>query len=188
VARKDPKELVLDINGAAGYLSLIEHAFSKYLHTKLERKNYFLLNRGNYIIASVLDESNSTAPLHIKKTAIDLFDPELPVIKEKTVAPGEQAFLYDCTALQPTRPKVLCTAARVYAEQVTTNNYSFTAKSPSNTVNAMRILLPSRPTKIELNKSGEPLNIQKQDWDSDTHTLLLKFDNYSEGVGVSINW
>lgn len=188
VVRKDPKELVLETNGAVDYLSLIDGAFSKYLHTKLLHKNYFLLKRGNYIIASVFDESNSTASLHIKKTTIDLFDPELPVVKEKIVQPGEQAFLYNCSDLKTTKPKVLCTAARVYSEKATINNYSFTAKSPTNTINAMRILLPFNPKQVKLNKGDEILNILKQEWDDDTHTLLLKFDNYSEGVNVTICW
>jgi len=188
IVRKDPKELVLDSHGAVDYLSLIDEVFSKYLHIKMLHKNYFLLNRGNYIIASVLDETKDNAPLHIKKAVIDLFDPELPVIKEKIVQPGEQAFLYDCSILKTTKPKVLCTAARIYSEKSTINNYSFTAKSPSNTINAMRILLPASPKQVKLNKGGESLNILKQDWDADTHTLLLKFDNYSEGVNVDMSW
>ncbi|MFC0773336.1 hypothetical protein [Terrimonas alba] len=187
VIRKDPKELVLEPNGAVDYLSLIDIAFSKYLRTKVLHKNYFLLNRGNYIIASVLDESNSKDPLHIKKTAIDLFDPELPVIKEKIVYPGEQAYLYNCSALK-TKPSVLCAAGRIYSEKTTTNNYSFTVKSPSNTINAMRILLPSNPKQIKLNKGDDIVNLLKQQWDTDTNTLLLKFVNYSEGVNVNISW
>jgi hypothetical protein len=188
IVRKDPKELVLDSNGAVDYLSLIGEAFSKYLHIKMLHKNYFLLNRGSYIIASVLDEAKDKNPLHIRKATIDLFDPELPVIKEKIVQPGEQAFLYDCSAIKTTKPKVLCAAARIYSEKSTANSYSFTAKSPSNTVNAMRILLPSNPKQVKLSKGSETLNVLKQDWDADTHTLLLKFDNYSEGVSVDISW
>lgn len=188
VIRKDPKELVMEPNGAADYLSLIDAAFSTYLQTKVLHKNYFLLNRGNYIIASVLEESNSKAPLRIKKTVIDLFDPELPVIKEKIVQPGEQAYLYNCSALKTTKPGVLCAAARISSEKIVSNNYRFTVKSPSNTINAMRIVLPSNPQQVKLNKDGDTIDILKQEWDSDTHTLLLKFVNYSQGVNVNISW
>jgi hypothetical protein len=188
IVRKDPKELVLNANGAVNYLALIENAFSKYVRNKLERKNYFLLNRGNYIIASVLEENTDKEPLRITNTAIDLFDPELPILKEKIVKPGEQAFLYDCSGLKPTKPKVLAAAARIYDEKRGTSSYTFTAKSPSNTVNAMRILLPSGPGQVELKKGEQILNVLKQEWDKDTQTLLLKFDNYSEGVEVNIHW
>jgi hypothetical protein len=61
---------------------------------KLIAKNHFLLSRGPYDIAAVLDENEDKQPLVIKGPVIDLFDPELPVLDEKVVNPGQQAYLY----------------------------------------------------------------------------------------------
>lgn len=62
---------------------------------KVELKNNFVVQRGAYVIAAVLDESISSKPVQIKGLYIDLFDKDLPVISQKKINPGEQAYLYD---------------------------------------------------------------------------------------------
>ena len=65
------------------------------------------------------------------------------ITDEKQVNPGEQAFLFNIGRVEnPGTPQVLATAARVYEENRTSDDYSFVAKSPSNTTNVMRVLLP----------------------------------------------
>lgn len=188
INRKDPKELVLQPDGDAMYMAQIKKAYEQYAKSgSLQVKNNFLLHRGPYIIAAVVDENADTNPLQITGPVIDLFDPSLPVLNAKEVAPGEQAFLYDLKNLSLKRPKVLAAAARVYDEKNTVSAYSFIVKSPSKTINAMRIYLPYRPGKIKLQKQdGAAVSIEKQEWDANTHTVFLQFQNFSEGVMVSI--
>ena len=62
-------------------------------------------------------------------------------------------------------------------------SYSFIAKSPAETDNVMRILLPKKPKEITV--SASPFT---SEWDADTHTLLLQFENNPEGVQVNIEW
>ncbi len=121
---------------------------------------------------------------------IDLFDPKLPVVKQKNVEPGEQAYLYDINQLKDkSKPAVLAAAARVYEEKADKNHYHFVVKSPSNTVNIMRILLPAKPKEISLKQEniGE-IPLKQHEWDNDSHTLLLGFENYSDGVKVDLSW
>src|SRR5690606_6383873 len=85
----------------------------------------------------------------IEGPVIDLFDPELPILAEKEIKPGEQAFLYDIGAVSdPEKPQVLAAASRVYQEKRTAGSYSFLTKSPEGTGNVMRILLPSKPRHV----------------------------------------
>ena len=180
VVRQDPKEFVMQAAGDQSLLSVIEKAYGK-----LEYKNHFYLERGPYVLAAVVDENAvSSEPLQLNGSYIDLFDPKLPCLKQKTVNPGEQAFLFDIRAVsQKNRPQVLAAASRQSDESIGKKSYSFIAKSPAETDNVMRILLPKKPK--EITASCSPFT---SEWDEDTHTLLLQFENHPEGVQVKIEW
>ena len=180
VVRQDPKEFVMQEAGDQSLLSVIEKAYGK-----LKYKNHFYLERGPYVLAAVVDENAvSSEPLQLKGNYIDLFDPKLPCLKQKTVNPGEQAFLFNIHAVsQKNRPQVLASASRQSNEMIGKRTYSFLAKSPAETDNVMRILLPKKPQSIKVSA-----NQFKSEWDDQTHTLLLQFENNPEGVQVNIEW
>jgi hypothetical protein len=190
LVRRDPKELVMTPGQDLDFLTQVKKGYEQYAKAgKLVIKNYFLLNRGPYDIAAVLDENEFQNPLIIKGPVIDLFDPGLPVLPEKTVNPGEQAFLYQLSRVKKNgKPAVLAAAARVYNEKAGAKEYSFVVKSPAKTVNVMRILLPAKPATVKAEKGGAEISLAKNSWDEKSNTLLLEFDNYSEGVHVSITW
>jgi hypothetical protein len=99
------------------------------------------------------------------------------------VNPGEQAFLFDIDAVKDAmRPQVLAAASRQYKEKVGERSFAFTAKSPANTDNVMRILLPKEPKKVKVAATYQ------SEWDAKTRTLLLQFENQPEGVQVEITW
>jgi hypothetical protein len=190
LVRQDPKELVLKPQQDSSFLQLVKQAYEQEAQAgPLETKNFFYLERGPYNIASVMDESVSPEPLRIKGPLIDLFDPELPVLSEKIVRPGEQAYLYDPARVKnKQQPKVLCAASRVYKEQTTPHTYTFLTRSPSNTQNVMRILLPAKPARIVITAPNSQPQELALNWDEPTHTTLLKFENASEGVKVAITF
>ena len=180
VVRQDPKEFVMQADGDQSILKVIEQAYGK-----LDYKNHFYLERGPYVLASVVDESDiSKDPLILKGNYIDLFEPNLPVLKQKVVNPDEQAFLFNIDAVKnKKKPQVLASASRQYDEQTGKRSYSFIAKSPSETNNVMRILLPKQPKNVKV--SAQTFT---SEWDKATHTLLLQFENNPEGVQVNIEW
>ncbi|MWB96090.1 hypothetical protein GON26_17120 [Flavobacterium sp. GA093] len=192
VVRENPKELVLKKDNDSFFLDIVATAYHNIApDEELELKNYYYLERGPYDIVAVMEESTNGEPLHIKRNVIDLFDPELPVLQEKIVQPGEQAYLYDLDRIpNKTKPQVLCAASRVYKEKSSGKTYSFVTKSPSNTMNAMRILLPSKPKEVILRKSNSNQNIKEftTSWDENSKTCLLKFENSSKGIQVSLKW
>jgi hypothetical protein len=191
VVRKNPKELVIEKNNDKGFIDIVAEA---YHHAepkeKLELKNFYYLERGPYDIVAVLDENDNKEPLHINRPIIDLFDPELPVLQEKTVNPGEQAYLFDLNRIENKKqPQVLCAASRVYDEKISKNSYAFLTKSPSNTSNAMRILLPSKPSQIILSDdTNQTISAFTNSWDETSKTCLLKFENDSKGISVQLKW
>ncbi|MEE1945305.1 hypothetical protein VRU48_09310 [Pedobacter sp. KR3-3] len=192
IVRKDPKELVMQANGDADFLANVKNAYETDAHAgELLFKNNFVLDRGPFKMVAVLNETSNDEALTLTGTFIDLFDPALPILHQKTVAPNTQAYLYDVNkATAKNTPQVLAAAGRLddSTVKITKNSYAFVIKSPSNTVNAMRILLPKKPKQVAAKLNGKDLELFKNDWDEQSKTLLLSFDNYSEGVNVDINW
>ncbi len=191
VIREDPKEFVLNANNDKAYFDVIQKAYKTAPNKgKLETKNNFALERGPYLIAVVMDESISDKPLSLNGVYIDLFDPELPILKEKTIRPGEQTFLYNIKQVKnKAKPAVLCGASRVYDEVFSNGYYSFIAKSPIETNNVSRVLLPKKPKEVTVkNKAGERMTTASHSWDETSKTCLLKFENDPDGITVEIKW
>lgn len=191
VLRNDPKDFVLTPNNDKKLLDIVRDMYEQKAKAgKLKFKNNFYLARGNYDLVSVLDESTDSKPYILKGTLIDLFDPQLPVLSEKVVQPGTQAFLYNVGRVSDKqKPQVLAGACRIYEENTKNREYSFVAKSPINTTNVMRILLPAKPSgcTIRNNKGAEPTGT-KWSWDAKSKTCLITFENDPEGISVSLKW
>ena len=191
VIREEPKSFVLNANSDKAYFATVQKAFETAPNKgKLETKNNLYLERGPYIITAVMDESVSNEPLTLKGVFIDLFDPELPVLKEKTIRPDEQAFLYNVQQVKNrNKPTVLCGASRVYDEVSKSGYYSFVAKSPSQTNNVSRVLLPKKPKEVTVkNAAGEVITAAEHSWDETSKTCLVKFENDPDGITVEVTW
>lgn len=192
VIRKDPKEFVLKEGSDKEFIATVKRMYEEKAKAgTLEFKNHFYLERGAYDLAAVLDEGSiSNEPYIIKGRLIDLFDPTLPVLTEKVVQPGEQAFLLDINRIKDQdKPQVLCGAARTYEEKVGKKDFSFVAKSPINTTNVMRVLLPGEPESVVIaDAKGNALVEATSQWDAQSKTCLLTFENNPEGVIVSFKW
>jgi len=191
IIKEDPKELIVEPGKDSTFAALIKQAYeANGSKSRMTTKNYLYLERGPYDIAAVMDESVSDKPLTIKGPVIDLFDPALPVLSQKIVQPGQQAFLYDLNRIvKKQQPRVLCSASRVSDENVNTHTYFFIAKSPDSTKNVMRILLPSKPKSVSVKDStGAIIKDTSFEWDAKSHTCLLQFINKSEGLRIRITW
>lgn len=191
ILRSDPKEYVLTADADKTIIDVVKRLYEQKTKSgSLMFKNNFYLQRGNYDLIAVMDESVNNAPYIAKGLFIDIFDPQLPVVSEKVVLPGTQAFLYDINRIKnKNKPQVLATAARVYDELVKSKEYSFIAKSPVNTTNVMRVLIPSKPTAVSVKDSlGNEIKDTTWDWESKGKTCLITFENSPEGVSVTIKY
>ena len=177
ILRQDPKEFVLTAGADAPLMAAVSAAYGP-----LEQKNHFLLHRGPYTVGAVMDESVSEAPLKVDGTLIDLYDPELPVLREKTIGPGEQFFLYDVRKA-PKAPAVLAASSRESDVKAGKDSYSYIAKGPADTYNISRILLPSAPVQVLVGGADAPYT-----WNEGSRTLLVRFPNSPDGVTVQIRW
>jgi hypothetical protein len=191
VIRKDPKTFVMESGGSRHFVDIVKQAYENDAKAgKLTFKNSFYLERGPYDIISVMDESINLDPYIVNAPVIDLFDPELPVLSKKTVLAGQQAFLYDLNRIKnKKKPQVLASASRIYEEDIKPHSYSFISKSPVNTTNSMRVLLPQAPKEVTLSDSkGNKLSDVKTSWHNASHTCYLSFENSPDGTKVELAW
>lgn len=187
IIRTDPKNFVLENDNDNQLVEVVRRMYEQKAKAgKLLFKNNFYLQRGVYDLVAVLDESVSNESYLIKGTLIDLFDPKLPVYKSKMIQPGEQAFFLNVDRVpDKQKPQVLAAASRVYEEKTEKDSYSFVAKSPVNTTNISRILLPRKPVSVQVDSKEE---LVSGAWDQQSKTYLLEFENNPEGVSVNIKW
>ena len=132
-----------------------------------------------------MNESVSDDPYTVTGTLIDLFDPELPVLKSKEVAPGYCGYFLDIDRIKSKGPQVLAASNRVYDESVSKHSYSYIAKSPVNTTGVSRVLLPEAPSSVLVN--GKEV-YDASAWDAESHTYFLSSEHSPEGVSVEFDW
>ncbi len=209
IVHRDPKELVMEAAQDKDFIRQVSDGYAFAKAGQLQFKNNFRLERGPYLIAAVLDETGADRSIHLHEPVIDLFDPELPVVNDYEIKPGTQAFLYRLDYLFPNagnkdaanvhlranvhvthqnNPRVLAAAGRVTDIRQTDKTYSFIVKSPANTNNMMRIWLPRKPGLVSCTGPAGKLPLAKNEWDEASKTLLLGFENFSEGVDVMIKF
>ena len=183
IIRKDPKEFVLSGDSDKGFLEAATRMYSE-SGGELVFKNNLRLTRGPYELVAVMDESVSDEPVVLSGRLIDLYDSALPVLTSKTVMPGEQGFLYNIDNA-PKAPSILAMAGRAYDTKKKGHTFSWTAKGPSETVCATRVLLPQKPSSVIVN--GEE-TIDPALWDEVGSTYLVSHVNNPDGVRVKIAW
>lgn len=181
IIRQDPKEFVLEKNGAEPLIDAVEELCGG----NIEKKNNFLLERGMYLLAAVLDESVSPEPLKLDGRYIDLYDPSLPICQNVEVRPGVQRLFIDLSKVRKDSPMILAAASRAENETRSGRTFSYVAKSPAATVNVSRVLLPAAPKSLKVNDKE---CLDQTCWDESSQTYLLTFDNNPDGVAVEFAW
>ena len=174
-----------NISFRTGERITLSSLYEKKTGKSLVFKNNFTLNRGVYELVAVLSESVSSEPYRVEGTLIDLFDHRLPVYKSKDVMPGEQGYFLNVDKVKKGKPQVLASASREYDEKVEGHSYSYIAKSPINTTNISRVLLPAAPVSVTVDGAEV---VDGSAWDADSMTYLLSFENNPDGVKVEFKW
>lgn len=170
--------------GANVLVKIVRDAVENKLHKKFDEHGYFVMRKGKYIAARALSK-----PLKLTGKFVDLFDYRLPVIMEKSLREGENAFLLDVTKLKLNMPRVLVSSGRVDCLNETKNATQFVVYAPDNTKNHTRFFTGGRKIK-EISAEtldGKPVSVEIIP-DTATNTVLLSFPNHAAGVVVRVEW
>ena len=153
------------------------------LGEEMKTQSHLLVQRGPYVVASVLDETAGGPDLELEGTFVDLFEPELPIVKERRPAAGENLLLYDLGYLRDRAmgPKVVGASARIRDERLEDGRFSFVARGPLGTTAHMRVWLPGSPEAVE---TDPPIDASSA-WDESSSTLWLRLENQARDVTVT---
>jgi hypothetical protein len=153
------------------------------IHLPWKECNSLVLRRGPYIVAAGLDESLPHAdPYVLRGSYINLFDPELSIVSDVTVAPGVRMLLLDVNGIRAAAPKVIAAACRVRDEKADGNSLQFQADGIGDTNAAVRIAAPAAPAQVLV--GGNPLDASQYDYQAGL--LRLRFPNAVEPVQVKV--
>lgn len=210
--RTSPKRLAESKEAAESLRVAVREALaavSDVSQTPWEPLNYFQLQRGPYVIASVLTESSSDQPLTLQGSFVDLLEAGLPVKEQVIVAPGQQALLYDLNYRGQAEERIVAASSRIEDLQEDGNVIAFTARGPRPLKALARIRCETRPTSVLLRQEAGSDLVNSTDsttvnaveglensrvsecsatfeWDDKTRTLLVSYEHGEEGVRITI--
>ena len=187
IIRQDPKVYALQKERDLTLLACVDSLYQKRVSKPLQYKNYLKLNREQYDLIAVLDESTDSTAYEAEGLFIDLLDPALPVTEHKVVLPGRQAFLYNLERMtEPEKPQVLASASRIYQESFDGSTYSFIARGPIPMQSVMRVHLPRKAKQVKIENSKERhIEGATAEWDALSKTYLVKFHNQEGGTKIT---
>jgi len=165
--------------GARLLRSIVQYAAKK-RGAVYEESNLLFGTRGRYIMAHALDKQETLAGRFI-----DLFDPRLPVLSQKELAPHSSAFLYDITGLEG--PGILCSTGEIVGKTEEPLRTVYTIAGPVLSIGTTRLsggaLLPSKVAAYDGAGSAHSLTADWRD-----STLLVRHGNLPEGLTVAVEW
>ncbi|GMK43867.1 hypothetical protein PghCCS26_09940 [Paenibacillus glycanilyticus] len=145
------------------------------------------IKRGPYVIAQALDESNVTDGSTLEGRFIDLFEDELPIVRNVALKPGDNCLLFDLeaagTAGDGQAAKVLVGSSRIEDVKADAKTISFRSESPSDMTVSIRLLAASAPNAV----TADGLKADYA-YDEASGTLLIRHPGKPEGVLVEAAW
>ncbi len=141
-----------------------------------EPRNSFLMKRGPYRIAAVMEDSPVSRPLTLRGHFADLFSPEYEILTEKEILPGKTALLFDLDEPGPEKTRPVASTARLESLTETEAGYAVRCRTAEGIRVRMRLKLPRPVYRAEaLTEDGRQLEADVCRWHAPTGTLLVSF-------------
>jgi hypothetical protein len=148
--------------------------------------NHFMIRRGPYVIASVMNESVHDNPLELEGCFVDLFDPGLPIVHHVAVKPGSQVLLYDLDDDEAEGSRIIAASSRIENFKEDSLTIDFTARGPDPLNAVARIRCSTKPANVRMHVDGNGVSLPF-DWDEETQTLLIHYGHRTGGVRITID-
>ena len=171
VWKMNPSKLCFSEENADTYREFVNEAL-KEKGIKTEYKNYLKINRGNYIIAAVMDESVSSEPLVIEGNFADMFSPDFTLVKKVTLKENEKCMLFDLEKIKDSELEVIGTSVRISSLGCENGTVKavFAGAEPLNA--NIRLRVPFEIGSAEID--GEAVDFK---YDAPTRSVLVSFTN-----------
>ncbi|MBP8911129.1 MAG: hypothetical protein KBI32_06475 [Phycisphaerae bacterium] len=183
VQRKHPAYYSRSQEAANTYRTIIKQA-AEAAALAYRENNFLKLRRGPYMIAACLRESVSEEPLELKGQFVDIYDPNLPVVSDVTLQPGQQTWLLDLDRLDANKAEPIASAARFETWKQTDNGVEFTLSAPTGIRIVSRIRVPKRPTSITIADQ----ELTNYPWHEQSRTVFFESPKGVSRQHVKILW
>lgn len=177
----NPAQYAFSAAGPDSVMALLAAAMPHGRQAK--QQNYFKLQRGSYVAAVAFNESANSAALALSGDWLDLLEPNLPRIAEKTIAPGNVALLFDLSRRDSTHAQVLATSAHITEEQFEATRYSVTAHGPAQQLMRMVVAVPFAHTPVVATHGESAIALQTK---FENHLLWLEYEQPEGKVRIVI--
>ncbi len=141
---------------------------------KTEYKNHLILNRNEYIVAAVFDESINDEPVTLNGLFADMYSPDFKILKQKTINPGENALLLDFSKVKESL-SVIGTSVRILSLNEESGKITAELRGASDFEANIRIKVPFEVTKASVD--GKEVFCC---YDAESQTVLVKFPSVTE--------
>ncbi len=182
VYRRNPVDIAQSPDGPELVLRLAQYACRR-RNYRYELSDHFILRRGPYVLAVGLEAREALEPTRIEGKLVDLLSPEMAVLDQVEVRPGDLHVLVDVDAYEGPKDRVLASAGCVHDQRREGDRFSFTITGPLGTEGLTRVRLTGRPTEIVLPGSHDG---HRAHWHAPSGTLLLRYPNRPDGQRVRI--
>ena len=153
-------------------------------HIQWSETNCLVLRRGPYIIAAGLDESIAGAPRKLQGRFINLFDSELPLQREVTLAPGARFVLLDIDAPEVSGRALLAAGCRAVPQKQGADALSVLVEGVANTPGVALFRASHAPRSVQL--AGKTLDAVH--YDSDQGLVWVHFPNEAAPRELSVQF
>ena len=167
-----PVDFSVSAPGAARVVAAAGLA-AKNIGLKWRDTNYLLLRHGKYIIAAGLDESIEGNPHTLHGHFVNLFDSELRVQNDVSIAPGSRWFLLDLDVARTGRSHLLASACKALPKQQTRNQISFIVEGVGETPAIMLLESGKAPRAVTLDGK----NVTTFEYSAKERLLWVHFEN-----------
>lgn len=178
-----PAGLTYQPGGAAQVLHWVQEA-AKAEKLDWKERNALVLKRGPYVVAAGLDESAAEAePYRLRGTFIDLFDSQLPIVRNPLIKPGMRGLFFELAA-RHWGSRILAAGCQIHDEHETSGELRFKTKGIGDTQAVIRLSAPRKPREVRVNGKllmGEQIAFEDK-------TVRLFFANAVEESTVDLQF
>ncbi len=135
-----------------------------------EFSNHLMLERGNYIIAAVMDESINDEPLVFTGIFADMYSPEFDIVTEKVLFPCDKGMLFDLTKADDY--EIIGSSVRINSIEKKDNKTVLDISGAKMRTANIRIKLPYAPEKAYIDGIDADIT-----YESVGGTALISFSN-----------
>ncbi len=143
-----PAEICLEPELAEQYRTLVREALAE-AGIQWEYRNDLTLQRGPYLISSVMEESVNRQNKVLRGLYADMLENDYRIIREKVIAPDESAILFDFSKIEGETFRIIGTSARIYSADMGERQVTLRLKAADRIKVFTRIRLPGKVTEVK---------------------------------------